>query len=334
MLAVRHTRYGPPELLEVRNVPIPEPGEGRVLVKVRAASVNAADLDGILARPAFIRLVFGLRRPRDPSLGVDLAGEVVALGPGTSRFKVGDAVFGDMFAGGSGAGSFAEYVAVRETALLPKPDWLSFEDASTLPHSAVLAVQGLRDRSGTTIGPGGKVLINGASGNVGPFAIQIAKILGAEVTATARTEKLEFVHSLGADHVVDFTRQDPARSGTYDLILDVTARRSVLRWRRALTPNGRYVTLGGSTRLIVDGMLGALLSKLSRRKSELMLWWKPFRREDVDYVLGLVREGRLKPVIDRRFPLAEVPAALRYLLDGKARGKLVITYPEESRNPG
>lgn len=212
-------RYGTLDVVELRDVERPEPIDDQVLVRVRAASVNRADLDSLGPKPGFARLFMGLRAPRLTRLGVDVAGVVEAIGPGVTRFTPGDRVFADLFS--FGTGSFAEYAAASEAAFLPIPAGMSFEDAATLPHSAVLAVQGLRLRNGRTIRPGAKVLIDGASGNVGPFAVQVAKSMGAEVTGVCRTEKLDFVRSLGVDHVIDFTSVDYTRTGErYDWIVD------------------------------------------------------------------------------------------------------------------
>src|SRR5687768_10303364 len=204
MKAAFRDRYGPPEVVEIRNVERPAPTEGEVLVRVRAASVNRADLDGLKPKPGFMRLVMGLRAPRSHEVGTDVAGVVEAIGPGVTRFKAGDEVMTDMFATGR-FGAFAEYVCAREKAFEPIPTGMSFDEAATLPHSAVLALQGLRRGDGRTVKPADRVLVDGASGNVGPFIIQIAKAMGAEVTGVASTDKLDFVRSLAADHVIDYT---------------------------------------------------------------------------------------------------------------------------------
>jgi NADPH:quinone reductase-like Zn-dependent oxidoreductase len=318
-------RYGPPEVVAIREVDVPAPTEDRVLVRVRAASVNRADLDGLGPRPGFIRLFFGLRRPRDPSIGVDMAGVVEAVGPGATRFKVGDAVFGDMF--GTGQGAFAEYVCVREQKLQPIPAGMSFEVAATIPHSAILAIQGLRLRNGRTIKAGDRVLIDGASGNVGPFAVQIAKSMGAEVTGVCSTAKVDFVRSLGADHVLDYTKVDYTRTGErYDWIVDTDSHHSIFAVRRALRPGGAYVTLGGTSLPILAALLLApLVGRLSGRSMGLLIWWAPFKAEDVTAVTELIAAGVVVPAIDRRFPLSDVVAALRHVLDGHAKGKVVIT---------
>jgi NADPH:quinone reductase-like Zn-dependent oxidoreductase len=258
-------------------------------------------------------------------MGIDVAGVVEAVGPEVTRFRPGDRVFGDLFSFGGGA--FAEYVSPREKAFEKIPDDMSFEDAATLPHSAVLAVQGLRLRNGRTPKPGDKVLIDGASGNVGPFAVQIAKSMGAHVTGVCSTAKVDFVRALGADEVIDYTTTDYTRTGQrFDWIYDVDAHHSLLRWRPALRKGGAYVTAGGTGSLIFGSMLlGGLISRATGRRMGLLLWWKPFDPGDVARILAMIAAGTLKPVLDRRFSLDEVVAALRYVDDGKAQGKVVVT---------
>lgn len=327
MKAAQRDRYGPPEVVELREVERPTPSDGQVLVRVKAASVNRADLDGLKPRPGFVRVFMGVRAPRNPGVGTDAAGIVEEVGPGVTRLKPGDAVMGDMFIGGQG--SFAEFVRAPERAFLPIPDGMSFQEASTLPHSAILALQGLRRRD-RTVRPGDKVLIDGASGNVGPFAVQIAKAMGAEVTGVASTDKLDLVRGLGADHVIDYTTEDyTSGSERYDWILDTDTHHFVTRARRALKPNGIYVTLGGETGDLLGGVLaGSLLSLFSDRWSGLMLWWKPMHPPDVDRLKELIAAGNLRPVIERTYPLSQVVAALRHVEDGRARGKIVLTMDE------
>ena len=325
MKAAVQDRYGTLDVVRLTDVERPAPADDQVLVRVQAASVNRADLDGLGPRPAFARLFTGLRAPRNQRMGIDVAGVVESVGPSVTRFKPGDPVFADLFSYGQGA--FAEHVCASEKAFLPMPAGMSFEDAATLPHSAVLAVQGLRLRNGRTVKPGDKVLIDGASGNVGPFAVQIAKSMGAEVTGVCSTGKVDFVRSLGADHVLDYTEVDYTASGErYDWIVDTDSHHSILRVRRALRPNGVYVTLGGTTWPILAGMaLGPLISLASDKWTGLLLWWKPFKAEDVATLTDLIAAGKVKPVIDRRFPLTEIVDALRWVDDGHARGKVIIT---------
>jgi NADPH:quinone reductase-like Zn-dependent oxidoreductase len=323
--AVRE-RYGAPQdVVELRDLERATPGQGEVVVQVRAASINRADFDHLRPRPSFIRLFVGIRAPRNHRMGIDVAGVVESVGPGVTRFAPGDGVFADLFPFGQGA--FAEYVRAPERAFARIPSGMSFDDASTLPHSAVLAIQGLRLRDGRTVGPGDKVLVDGASGNVGPFAVQIAKALGAEVTGVCSSAKLEFVRSLGADHVIDYTTVDYTGAGErYDWIIDTDSHHPILRIRGVLRPKGVYVTLGGATRPLLAAMvLGPLITLATGKHMGLMLWWKPFRSEDVDAVTDLIAAGAVTPVIDRRYPLDDVVAALRYVDDGGAIGKVVLT---------
>jgi NADPH:quinone reductase-like Zn-dependent oxidoreductase len=325
MKAALRDRYGSPDVVELREVDVPVPSEGEILVRVRAASVNRADLDGLGPRPGFVRIFMGLRAPRNPRIGVDVAGVVESVGNAVSRFRPGDEVFGDLFY--FGQGSFAEYVCAPEAAFAAMPPGMGFEEAATIPHSAILALQGLRLRDGRSIGSGDRVLIGGASGNVGPFAVQIAKSRGAEVTGVCSPGKMEFVRSLGLDHVIDYTREDYTRTAErYDWIVDTDSHHSIFRARRALRRAGVYVTLGGSSAPIFEALLlGPLVSRFSDRWSGLLLWWKPFHADDVATLKELIVAGKLKPFIDRRFPLSQVVDALRYVHEGHAQGKVVIT---------
>lgn len=324
MKAAIRTRYGSVDHVRVVEVERPVPGEGEVLVRVHAASVNRADLDYIAPRPQFIRAFVGIRRPRNPRLGTDVAGTVEAVGPAVTRLQPGNRVFGDLLP--FGMGSFAEFVVAKEKAFLPIPDGIDFETAATLPHASVLALQGLRRRDGRTVRAGDRVLVDGASGNVGPFAVQLAKSMGGEVTGVCRTEKVEFVRSLGADHVldyraVDFTRQ-PER---YDWIVASDSHHPVLAVRRALKPGGQYATLGGGTLDILQAIVvGPVASRAGDRWTGLMLWWKPFDPPDVQTITDLLLAGTLVPAIDRTFTLDEVPDALRWVDDGRPKGKVLI----------
>ncbi len=328
MRAAERDRYGPPEVVELREVERPVPTGDQVLVRVVAASVNRADLDGLYPRWQFTRVFSGIRRPRERRVGLDVAGVVDAVGPDVTTLRVGDRVFGDLFSHGQGA--FGEYVCVPEKAVATIAPGMTFEEAATLPHSAVLAVQGLRLRNGRTVGPGDKVLIVGASGNVGPFAVQIAKARGAEVTGVASGDKLEFVRQLGADHVIDYRHTDYTRAEErYDWILDVDGRHSVLQVRRAVRPKGVFVHLGGSGwRILQSILLGQVLRLATGKRMGLMLWWKPFEPRDVATLQELIETGAVRPVIDRRYPLAEVVAALRHVDDGHARGKVIVNVGE------
>jgi NADPH:quinone reductase-like Zn-dependent oxidoreductase len=325
MKAAIQDRYGPPEVVRIDDIEKPTPGEGEILVRVHAASVNRADLDGLGPRPGFLRPFIGLRAPRSHAVGIDVAGVVDAVGEGVQRFKPGDRVFADLF--GQKYGAFAEYAAAPEKVFQSMPDGMSFEEAATLPHSAVLAVQGLRLRDGRTPKTGDRVCVVGASGNVGPFAVQIAKAMGTEVTGVASTEKSEMVRSLGADHVIDYKTTDYTKTGQrYDWIVDTDSHNPIRDVRRALAPGGVYLALGGSTWPLVRSLIvGGVASFRSSKTSMLMLWWKPFHPPDVERLNELIAAGKLRPVIDRRYPLDQVVDALRWVDDGHAKGKVVIT---------
>lgn len=319
MKAITCDRYGTPEVLRLEEVERPVPRDNQALVEVRASSLNAADIE-LLGGSLFARMS-GPLKPRHRIPGSDVAGRVVALGKKVKRLKEGDAVFGDLFACGHGA--FAEYVAAPEYALMPKPDSISFEDAATLPQAAKIALQGLRGRR--PIKEGQKVLINGAGGGMGTFAVQIAKYYGAEVTAVDSATKLEMLLSIGADHVIDYAREDCARSGEhYDLILDTVAHRSIFDYRRVMAPDSLYVLLGGSRRSILQALiLGPLVSIASKKK----MGTNPFGvddNQDMQFLLELHEKGKLSPVIDRRSELSEVPQALRDLSKGLVKGKVVV----------
>ena len=308
----------------MRDIPKPMPTGKQVLVRVEAASVNRADLDGMLPRWQFLRLAYGLRGPRQHRLGLDVAGVVEAVGEEATRLKVGDRVFGDLFSYGTGA--FAEYVGAPEKAFEFILDDMSFETAATLPHSAVLALQGLRLGNGRTAGQGDRVLIVGASGNVGPFAVQIAKSRGAHVTGVASGGKLDFVRSMGADEVIDYRTTDYTRPAQpYDWILDVDAHHPLRRWRRALKPRGVYIAQGGSFGWMLSLLFWQPMLRLGTDKTMgLLLKWKPFNPPDVAELKRLVASGVVTPAIDRRFTLQEAGDALRYVHEGRARGKVLI----------
>ena len=322
-------RYGPPDVVHVEDVARPVPTASQVLVRVHAASVNRADLDGLYPRWQFTRLFFGLRRPRNRGVGLDVAGVVGAVGSDVTAFRIGDRVFSDLFAFGQGA--FAEYVVAPERAFQPMPDGIGFEDAATLPHSALLALQGLRFRDGRGVRPGDRVLVVGASGNVGPFAVQIAESMGAHVTGVARTDKLDFVRSLGADEVIDYTTTDYTRPAqAYDWILDVDPHRSLFAFMRALRRGGTYVSLGGPTTWMLWSIVLAPLARLRGRRMGLFLGWRPFHRDDVAELKALLAAGAVRPRIDRRYGLDEVVDALRWVDQGHAKGKVVVAVVPEA----
>ena len=326
MKAIVYTEYGSPDVLELKEVVKPTPKDNEVLVKVYAVSANAADLHLLRADPFLIRLSSGLLKPKNEILGSDIAGRVEAVGENVKQFKLGDEVFGDISAGGWGG--FAEYVCTREDALVLKPANISFEEAAAVPMAAVTALQGLRSKG--QIQPGQKVLINGASGGVGMFAVQIAKAFGAEVTAVCSTRNLDVVRSIGADHVIDYTQEDFTQNGKrYDLILAANGYRSISDYRRALTPKGTYVMTGGAMVQLSEVMLkGPWISMTGSQKMGNLLA-KP-NKNDLAFMKELLEAGKVKPVIDRCYPLSEVADALRYLEEGHAQGKVVITVAQNN----
>ncbi len=327
MKAIVYTKYGSPDVLQLKDVEKPAPKEDEVLIKVHAASVNAADLHLLRADPFLIRFMSGLLKPKNTILGADIAGRVEAIGGNVKQFKPGDEVFGDI--SGCGWGGFAEYVCARENALVLKPANISFEEAAAVPMAGVTALQGLRDKG--QIQPGQKVLINGASGGVGTFAVQIAKSFGAEVTAVCSTMNLEQVRSIGADHVIDYTQEDFTQNEhRYDLILAANGYHSISDYKRALSPKGTYVTTGGSMAQMSQAMLqGPWISMTGSKKMGNMLA-RP-NQKDLAFMKDLLEAGKVVPVIDRCYPLSEVPEALRYLEEGHARGKVVITVEQGSK---
>ncbi len=326
MKAIVYTKYGPPDGLQLKEVEKPIPKDNEVLVKIQASSLNAADLDFL--RGTFFSRVIGPFKPKYKILGSDIAGRVEAVGRNVEQFQPGDEIFGDLFYHGFGA--FAEYVCVTENALALKPVSMTFEEAATLPQSGLLALQGLRDKG--QIQQGQKVLINGASGGTGTFAVQIAKSFGAEVTGVASTKKLDMVRSIGADKVIDYTQEDFTKSGQcYDLILDVASNRSILAYKRALSPKGIYVTAGGHLAALLQTVfLGPIISMIGSKKMGILVW-KQMKKEDLDFLTELFEAGKVAPVIDRRFPLSEVAEALRYLEEGHAQGKVVITMEHNNK---
>jgi NADPH:quinone reductase-like Zn-dependent oxidoreductase len=319
MKAIVYTKYGSPDVLQFKEVEKPVPKDGEILVKIHAASANPLDWHLMRGAPFLARLAGGLRKPKDPRLGADIAGRVESVGNNVTQFQPGDEVFG------AWTGSFAEYASVPENRLALKPTNSSFEEAAAIPVAAITALQGLRDKGHTQ--PGQKVLINGASGGVGTFAVQIAKAFGAEVTGVCSTRNLGMVRSIGADHVIDYTKEDFTRNGQhYDLIYDAVGNRSVSDYKRALNPNGTCVIAGFSSlsRLFEHMILGPLRSKTGNKKVGLMGTAK-MNQKDLVVVKELVEARKVVPVIDRRYPLSEVAEAIRYLEEGHARGKVVIT---------
>ena len=319
MKAVVRETYGSPDVLRLEDVPLPTVRDGDVLVRVHAASANAGDWHLLRGTPLPFRLVAGLRTPKFKVIGTDVSGTVEAVGRNVTRFRPGDEVFGELSRCGFGA--YAEFAAAPEHALALKPANLSFDEAATLPTAGCTALQGLRKGR---IQRGQRVLINGASGGVGTFAIQIAKAFETEVTAVCSTRNVDVVRSIGADHVIDYTKDDFATHGQqYDLILATNGDRSIWDYKRALTEHGSYAMTGGSNRQLADALLFGPLLSIGRQKFGNVLM-KP-NQADLLVLKELCETGRVRPVIDRRFPLSEVSSAVRYVEEGHARGKVVVT---------
>ena len=322
--------YGSPDVLRLEEIEKPVPADDQVLVKVRAASVNPLDWHYMEGTPYIVRLMeFGLLKPKVPRLGVDMAGQVEAVGKNVTQFKPGDEVFGQKF------GAFGEYVSVREDrALVIKPPGVTFEQAAALPVAAITALQGLRDKG--KVKPGQKVLINGASGGVGTFAVQLAKTMGAEVTGVCSGRNVDLVKSLGADHVIDYTKEDYTRNGQrYDVMLDNVANHSFSENIHVLTPQGKYVLIGGGGPED-QGFIGPLIlpikAALMKRfvTQEVGFMVADVTKADLTFLADLVQTGKLKVVIDKTYPLSQLPEAMRYLETGRARGKVVITVGDDN----
>jgi NADPH:quinone reductase-like Zn-dependent oxidoreductase len=320
MKAIVYTQYGPPDVLQFTEVAKPTPKDNEVLIKVCTASVNPLDWHFMRGTPSIVRIVAGLRKPKVTRLGVDVAGHVEAVGQNVTQLKPGDAVFGAC------RGAFAEYVCATEDRLALKPANISFEDAAAVPVAAVTALLGLRDKG--RIQPGHKVLVDGASGGVGTFAIQIAKSFGAEVTAVCSTRNVDTARSIGADHVIDYTREDFTQSGQrYELILGANAYHSIFDYRRALSEEGIYVGAGGGGQslqgMLLSMLLRSLLSLIGSKKMRSFV--AKLNKKDLVLLKDLLESGKIAPVIDRCYPLSRVAEALRYLEEGHAQGKVIIT---------
>ena len=318
MKAVVYTRYGPPDVLRLTDVETPVPRGDEVLVKVHAVALNGSDWETLRGKPAYSR-IGGPFRPRHHILGSDIAGRVAATGPEATLFRPGDDVFADIL---SSMGGFAEYARVPQSALSRMPAGLSYEEAAALPQAGAIALQGIQDKG--RVQPGQAVLINGAGGGSGMYAVQLAKLLGAEVTGVDNTGKLEFMRSLGADHVIDYTRENFTRDGrAYDLILDLAAYRSPLACRGSLHPGGRYLYVGGSVAALLQALLAwPLTGSAGSRKIRVL----PVRLgvQHLAPLVELCQAGKIATVIDRRYPLGEVPQALRYMGEGNAKGKVIV----------
>jgi NADPH:quinone reductase-like Zn-dependent oxidoreductase len=323
MKAIVCTRYGLPKAIELREVEKPVPKDNEVLVEVHASSVTFSNLILVSSKLFLFRLILGRQLiPKSRIPGTDMAGRVVAVGRSAKQFKPGDEVYGDLFGGNKGG--FAEYVCAPENVLALKPANISFEEAAAVPESALVALRGLRDKG--QIQKGQRVLIYSASGGIGTFAVQIAKYFGAEVTGVCSTRNLDMVRSLGADHVIDYTKEDFTRSGQhYDLIFAARKTRSVLAITRALTPSGIYVSTGGPSisRLLQEFFIGPRILKNSDKR--VVVIDIHMDQKDLVFIKELIEAGKVRPVIDRRYPLSQVSEAFRYYAEGHARGKVVIT---------
>jgi NADPH:quinone reductase-like Zn-dependent oxidoreductase len=317
MKAIVYTKFGSPDVLQLKEVEKPIPGDNEILIKVHAASANAYDWRHVRADPFLIRLMgAGLIKPRHSILGADIAGQVEAVGSNVGQFKPGDEVFGEGSYGG-----FAEYVCVDENRFVLKPASLTFEEAAAVPMAALTALQGLRDKG--KIQEGQKVLINGASGGVGSFAVQIAKSFKADVTGVCSKAKVDFVRSVGADHVIDYTQEDITKnSEQYDLIFDVAGYRSVSEYKRILSSGGIYVLAGGSMMRILQLMFRSMTGV-----KNMSIMVANVNQKDLLFILELFKAGKVKSIIDKCYPLNKTAEALRYLEEGHACGKLVITVP-------
>ncbi|MEM7133925.1 MAG: NAD(P)-dependent alcohol dehydrogenase [Chloroflexota bacterium] len=324
MKAIVYTQYGSPDVLHQAEVPKPIPRENEVLIKVYAVGLNAADWRMMRADPFFVRFFAGMLKPKNQILGADIAGTVEAVGSNVKRLQPGDAVYGDL--SGDGMGGLAEYVCAPEESIAPKPMPLSFKEAATVPMAAMAALQGLRDHG--QIQSGQKVLIHGASGGVGSFAVQIAKALGGIVTAVCSTSKMDQARLLGADHVLDYTKEDFAQNGeTYDLILAANGDRSLSDYLGALTPTGRYIMAGGSMKQMFQAILLGSLKSKKDGKTIKDFTAKP-KQADLNFITELIEAGKIKPILDKQYPFSETPDAMRYLDQGHAKGKIIVTVSE------
>ncbi len=325
MKAIVYHEYGSPDVLKLEEVQKPTPADNQLLIKVYAVSLNRSDWEGLTGKPLYAR-IGGLIKPNNRIPGSDIAGTVEAVGKDVKQFKPGDEVFGLMLNYGGG---FAEYACKSEKALALKPAGMTFAEAAAIPQAAFIALQGIREKG--QVQPGQKVLINGAGGGAGTFAIQLAKLAGAEVTGVDNTEKLELMQSLGADHVIDYTKEDFTQNGQqYDLILDVIAHRSVFAYQRSLSPNGSYFMVGGSAATMFQSLLlGPWIRRTTGKKISLLMVQTDAR--DLIYITELIESGKVVTVIDKRYTLSDTAEALRYLGEGHAKGKVVITMEQNNK---
>ena len=320
MKAIVYKEFGGPEVLQFSELDTPTPKGNEVLIKIHASTLNAADLDFLKGKIQFTR------KPKFQILGSDIAGVIEEIGGNVKEFQRGDEIFLD--SSQCGFSAFAEYACVPENALRLKPSSITFEEAATLPQAGILALQSLRDKR--QIQPGKKVLINGAGGGVGTFAVQIAKLFGAEVTGVDSPEKLEIVRSIGADHVIDYTKEDFTKNEQrYDMILDVVVSHSISDYKSVLNPSGILRMVGGSMKKVFKAaLLGPLIS---RNKKMTIVVWRPNKKEDLLFLTELLESGKVVPVIDKCYPLSEVAEAFRYLEEGHHKGKIVITMEQNSK---
>jgi NADPH:quinone reductase-like Zn-dependent oxidoreductase len=342
MKAAVYTRYGPPDVVQIKDLEKPVPKDNEALIEVRAASVNALDGGLMKGRPYSARVLFGLRKPKDTRPGRDVAGQVEAVGRNVTQFKPGDEVFGSCITDPQDSGvevwvhcqgAFAEYVCAPESTLIMKPDNVTFEQAASVPIAAFTALQGLRDKG--QIQPGQKILINGAAGGVGTFAVQIAKSFGAHVTGVCSTRNVDMVRSIGADHVIDYTQEDFTKSGQrYDLFFDCIGNHSLSACRHVLNPKGILIMVGDRSGQGMIGLFAHLITAL------VLSWFVSQKmvtclarpsKEDLAFMRDLMATGKVTPVIDKRYSLSEVPEAIRYLEEGHARGKVVITIEQNNK---
>jgi len=325
MKAIVRTKYGPPEVLHLTEVEKPIPTDDQLLIRVRAVSINGSDWEGLIGKPLYVR-AGGLLKPANKILGADIAGQVEFAGKNNAEFQPGDEVFGELplYHGG-----FAEYVCTPGKTMTLKPVSLTFEQAAAIPQAGVIALRGIRENG--SVQPGQKVLINGAGGSAGSFAIQLAKLYGAEVTGVDNAGKLDFMRSLGADHVVDYTKEDFTKNGKqYDLILDLNAHRSVFAYQRALRPKGTYFLVGGSVGVMFQiVLLGSWIKRTTAKNMRILA--VPQNRKDLIAIKELCEAGKIVPMIDRRYALSDVPEALRYVGEGRAKGKVVIVVEQHGK---
>lgn len=324
MKAVVCKKYGSTDLLKLQEVAKPIPKANEVLIKIHATAVNDYDWGMVKGKPYLYRLIFGIFKPKRQIIGMELAGVIEDLGVNTASFKVGDSVYGDISE--YGFGTFAEYICINEKAVTLKPARMSYVEAASIPHAAMLAVQAMIDIGKVQIGQ--RILINGAGGGFGTFGLQIAKLYNSEITGVDSGNKLEMMKSIGFDHIIDYKKEDFTKNGEcYDLILDAKTNRSIFHYVRSLNPNGKYVTVGGHlNRLFQVLLLKPWISKFSKKSVHIVALKS---NKDLDYINELFEEGKIKPVIDGPFKLSEVPKAIQYFGEGRHKGKVVITVEQK-----